>query len=190
MNKMLVGYTRHDHKDAACNRERDAAVERESSSDYIEARMSIDGSLQENLFCDNHDQDLQQVRDEMNAQGGVSEPSMDDSNMCEQDHEDDDTGVDAPVENQTTDQEDSIINETLNLSTVRDRTRSKSKKLVIPTSYIPFDSDDERPRPSSRKNPQSRASAPRTGVNAKFLRRNSNQFSSTASKKLTAAGSH
>ena len=69
----------------------------------------------------------------MNAQEEVSEPSMDDSNVCEQDHEDDETGVNAPVENQTTDQEDSIIDETLNLSTVRDSTRSKSKKLVIPT---------------------------------------------------------
>ena len=122
----------------------------------------------------------------MNAQEEVSEPSMDDSNMCEQDQEDDDTGVDAPIENQTTDQEDSIIDETLNLSTVRDRTRSKSKKLVIPTQCIPFDFDDEQPRPSSRKNSQPRASAPRTVVNAKFLRRNSNQFASTASKKLKA----
>ncbi len=40
MNKMLVGYTRHDHKDAACNRERAAAEERVSSSDKVEARMS------------------------------------------------------------------------------------------------------------------------------------------------------
>jgi hypothetical protein len=48
-------------------------------------------------------------------------------NMCEQGQEDDDTGVDAPVENQATDQEDSIIDETLNLSTVLDRTWSKSK---------------------------------------------------------------
>jgi hypothetical protein len=87
MNKMLVGYTRHDHKDAACNRERErreAVVERESSSDYVEARMSIDGSLQENLFCDNNDQDLQQIRDAMNAQEEVSDPPMDDSNICEQ----------------------------------------------------------------------------------------------------------
>ena len=122
----------------------------------------------------------------MNAQEEVSEPSMDDSNMCEQGQEDDDSGVDAPVENQTTDQEDSIIDETLNLSTVRDRTRRKSKKLVIPTQYIPFDSDDEQPRPSSRKNSQPRASAPRTGVNAIFFSRNSNQFASTASKKLKA----
>jgi hypothetical protein len=34
----LVGYTRHDHKDAACNRAREAAEERVSSSDDIEAR--------------------------------------------------------------------------------------------------------------------------------------------------------
>jgi hypothetical protein len=53
--------------------------------------MSIDRSLQEDLFCDNHDQDLQQVRDAMNAQEEVSEPSMDDSNMCEQNQEEDDT---------------------------------------------------------------------------------------------------
>ena len=54
MNQMLVGYTRHDHRGAACNREREEAVKRESSSDYIEALMSVDWSLQEDLFCDNH----------------------------------------------------------------------------------------------------------------------------------------
>ncbi len=53
MNKMLVGYIRHDHKDAACNREREAAEERVSSSNEVEARMSIDWSLQEDLFGNN-----------------------------------------------------------------------------------------------------------------------------------------
>ena len=122
----------------------------------------------------------------MNAQEEVSEPFMDDSNMCEQGQEDDDTGVDAPVENQTTDQEDSIVDETVHLSTVRDCTRSKSKKLVIPTAFIPSDSDDEQPCPSRHKNTQRGASVSRAGVNAKYLRRNSNQFASTASKKLIA----
>jgi hypothetical protein len=42
--------------------------------------MSIAGSLQEDLFGDNQAQDLQQVRDVMNAQEEVSEPSIDDSN--------------------------------------------------------------------------------------------------------------
>ncbi len=68
MNKMLVGYTSHYHKDAACNRERVAAEERVSSSDEITARMLIDWSLQEDLFRDKQAQDLQQVRDAMNAQ--------------------------------------------------------------------------------------------------------------------------
>ncbi len=73
MNKMLVGYTRHDHKDAACNRERAAAEERASSSNEVKARMSIDWSLKEDLFGNNQAQYLQQVRDVMNAQEEVSE---------------------------------------------------------------------------------------------------------------------
>ncbi len=52
MNKMLVGYTRHDQKDAACNHERAAAEERVSSSNQVEAQMSINWSLQEDLFGD------------------------------------------------------------------------------------------------------------------------------------------
>ncbi len=62
MDAMLVGYTRHDHKHAACNRERAAAEEPVSSSDEVEARMSVDGSAQEDLFGDNQTQDLLQVR--------------------------------------------------------------------------------------------------------------------------------
>jgi hypothetical protein len=81
--------------------------------------MLIDGSLQEekDFFEDNQTQDLQQIRDAMNAQEEVSEPFMDDPNLREQGHEDDDTGVEEPVENQATDQEDSIIDETLDPST-------------------------------------------------------------------------
>ncbi len=99
----------------------------------------------------------------MNAREGVSEPSMDDSNLCEQSQEDD-TGVDAPVENQATDQEGSIIDETLDLSTIKDRTRSKSKKYVIPTALSPPDSEDEQPRPSLRKKTQRGASISRAGI--------------------------
>ncbi len=76
---------------------------------------------------------------------------MDDSNLFEQGQEDADTRAEAPFENQATDQEDSIIDETLDLSTVKDSTRSKSKKYVIPTSISPPDSEDEQPRPSCSK---------------------------------------
>jgi hypothetical protein len=124
--------------------------ERVSSSDEVEARMLIKGTLQEDLFGDNQAQDLLQVRDAMNAQEEVFEPSMDDSNSCEQGQENDNTRADAPVENQAADQEDSIIDETLDLSTVKASTRSKSKKYVIPTSISPPNSEDQQPRPSRR----------------------------------------
>ncbi len=146
---MLHGYTRHD---AACNSERAAAEERVSSSDEVEARMSVDWSLQEDLFGDNHTQDLPQVINAMNAQEEVSEPNMDDSNTCEQGQvEDNDTWVDESVENQAIDQEDSIIDETLNLSAVKDSARGKSKKYNIPSDLVPSDSEDKLPRPIRRK---------------------------------------
>ncbi len=99
---------------------------------------------------------------------------------------DEDTRYDAPLENQVTDQEDSIIDETLDISTVKDITQSKSKKYNILQPIIPSDSEDEQPRPSRRKKSQRGASVPCAGVTAKFLRRNSNQFASTANKKLNA----
>ncbi len=78
----------------------------------------------------------------MYAQEEVSEPSLDDSNTCEQGQlEDCDTRVDEPfeiqIENQATDQKDSIIGETLNISTVKDRTGGKSKKYNIPQFKFP-----------------------------------------------------
>ncbi len=76
----------HYHKDAACNSESAAAEERVSSSDEVEARMSINGSLQEELFGDIQAQDLLQVRDAMNAQEEVSKPSLNDSKYVSKAH--------------------------------------------------------------------------------------------------------
>ena len=85
MNAMLVGCIRYDHRDAQCNRERAVAVERELSSDEVEAQMSVDGSLNENLFSDHQVQDPQTDRDAMDtrADSEVSEPTMDDLNDFE-----------------------------------------------------------------------------------------------------------
>ena len=187
MNAMQVGYTRYDPKDATCNRERVAAVERELSSDEVEAQMSVDGSLQEDLFGDNQAQDLQPDRDAMDVRVEVQEPSMVDSSICDQSQaEDGESGAEEPVENQVTDGDDSIIDETLEISTVKDRARSKSKKYNIPSAIIPSDSEDEMPRPTRRQRAQRGSGAICAGVNAKFIRRNSNHFPSTASKKLQA----
>ena len=84
MNAMHVGYTRYDYKDAQCNRERAAAVERELSSYEVEARRLVDGSIHEKLFDDNQAHDQLSDRDAMNARTEVSGPIMDDSNDFEQ----------------------------------------------------------------------------------------------------------
>ena len=67
MNAIHVGYTRYDHKDAPCNRERVEAVERELSSDNVDAQMSVDGSMNEDLFGADQAQDPQPDRDAMDA---------------------------------------------------------------------------------------------------------------------------
>ena len=76
---MQVGYTRYDHKNAECNREREASVERDLSSDEVEAQTSVDWSVHEELFGDNQAQDPQLDRDAMDARVEAQEPSMDDS---------------------------------------------------------------------------------------------------------------
>ena len=86
----------------------------------------------------------------MIAQAELSEPTMDDSNVFEQDTMNgDDTGAEESVENQVSEQEDSIIDETLpvDVTLVRDRTRSKSKKFVILQAVSPSDSEDNTPGP-------------------------------------------
>ena len=59
----------------------------------------------------------------MNAQVELQEPSMDDSNIREQSQmEDGDTTAEEQYENQVSDGDDSIIDETLDLSAVKDHT--------------------------------------------------------------------
>ena len=114
--------------------------------------MSVDGSLHEDLFSDNQAQDPQPDRYAMDARVEVQEQSMDNSNNLEQSQaEDGDSGAEEPVENQVTDGDDSVIDETLDISTVKDSTWSKSKKYNIPSAIIPSYSKDEMPRPPRRQ---------------------------------------
>ena len=130
MNAMQVGNTRYDHKDASCNRERVAAMERELCSNEVEAQMSVDGSLHEDLFGDNQAQDQQSDRDAMHARVEVQTPALDDSNICEKSQIVGGTRAEEPDENQAPNGDDSIIDETLDISTVQEVQHSDS--------YIPL----------------------------------------------------
>ena len=64
-------------------------MERELSSDEIEAQMSVNGSMHEELFGDDQAQDPQPDRNAMDARVEVQDPSMDSSNTCEQSQDND-----------------------------------------------------------------------------------------------------
>ena len=81
--------------------------------------------------------------------------------------------------------EEEIVDETIRQSPTKMRTRSKSRKPVLPEPVICFDTkDDEYPR--QRKRTLAIATPLRAGGTSKYFRRNSNQFPSIASKKFAA----
>ena len=94
-------------------------MERESSSDEIEAQRSIDGSITEDLYGDNnHDPDLLTAGDVTDARVNAKEPSsMPEPDADGQVREDGDHAVD---EHQVLEQENSITDETLRVSMVKD----------------------------------------------------------------------
>ena len=78
-----------------------------------------------------------------------------------------------------------IVDETILPSLMKNRTRSKSKKVIIPEPLMCSDTeDDEEDRPQPRKRNRAGPAQLRAGGHSKFFRRNSNQFPSIASKTL------
>jgi hypothetical protein len=92
------------------------------------------------------------------------------------------------------DSDDGIMDETIRPSPMKNRTRSKSRKVSLPEPLMCSDSEDELSRPQPRKRNRASSAPFRAGENSKYFRRNPNQFPSIASKKLaerksTAGGS-
>ncbi len=88
--------------------------------------------------------------------------------------------------------EDELVFET---SSMTNRTRTKSRKVIITDALMSSDSEDELPRPQPCRHIHASPAPPSAGGHTKYFRRHSNhQFPSIASKKLTArtgsAGGH
>ncbi len=69
---------------------------------------------------------------------------------------------------------------------MKDRTRSKSSKVIVPEAVICADTEDKPPRPQPRKRDRAGPAPLRAGGQAKYFLRNSNRFPSIASRKRTA----
>ncbi len=86
----------------------------------------------------------------------------------------------------TAELDEEIVDEKLCQSPMKNSTRNKSQKVVVPEPLLLSNSENEERRPQPRK--FNRASPPplRAGGHARYFRRGSNQFPVIASKKLAA----
>ncbi len=78
------------------------------------------------------------------------------------------------------------MDETLYQSPMKNCTRSKSRKVVVPEPLIPSDSEDEEHRPQQCKHNHASPAPLSAGRKAKYARRGWNQFPVLSSKKFAA----
>jgi hypothetical protein len=80
--------------------------------------------------------------------------------------------------------DEDIVDETLQQSPIKNSTRSKSRKVVVPEPLLLSDSEDEEHRPQPSKRNRASPATPRASGHARYFRHSSNQFPIIASKKL------
>ncbi len=80
---------------------------------------------------------------------------------------------------------DDIVDETIPMSPMKNRTRSKSSRVVLPEEIMCPEPVDEPPRPQPSKRHRASPALLRAGGQAKYFQHNPNQFPSIASTKLT-----
>ena len=183
----MVGITRH-NSDSLKIRECDAFVDRVPDNDEIDAQMSFNESVNEERFGDQYVQKTLESRDVMDQQGSAQDDQLDEDSIPGlEPYTNDSTSDNDDNEYAAVESECSIVDETVRLSPMKMRTRSKARRsLVIPDADICSDVEDDEPRPRQRKRNPAIATMPRAGGTSKFFRRNSNQFPCVASKALAA----
>ena len=147
--------------------------------------MTDESMHQENLFARPDVQEALELRDAMSKQNDARDQHTEEHNVVLKDYSyndssDDDDKYHVPVESEC-----SIVDETIQPSPMKMRTRSKARPtFVIPDPDICSDVEDDEPRPRQRKRNPVVKTPLRTGGTSKYFRRNSNQFPSIASKTL------
>ena len=175
---MLVGMTRHDPDRMRRISKSEVSVDLALGSDELDAQTSFDGNLNEDLFGDpdvQGDAEADQIAEDSTSE---LEPYIRDSTL---DDEGDQFAAAEP--------EDDIVDETASPSPMKNSTRSKSKKVIIPdlSPVMYSDPEVEEPRPRQHKRTHDSPAQILAGGTSKYFRRNSNQFPSIASNKLAAS---
>ncbi len=82
--------------------------------------------------------------------------------------------------------DEEIVDETLHQSLMKNSTRSKSRKVVVPDPLIPSDSEDDEHQPQQCKRNSASPAPLRAGRKAKHVRRGLNLFPVMSSKTLAS----
>jgi hypothetical protein len=184
MNALMVGITRRSSEFRRIS-DSDASVDRELDGEDADAQTSFNGSLHDDLFGNNVQKALESG-DARDPQGDAPEDHHNNDFMPSlEPYSDDGASDNDEQEHVHAESEDEIVDETIRPSPTKMRTRSKTRKPVIPESIMCSDPEDDEPRPRQRRRTRVVGTPLRAGT-SKYFRRNSNKFPSIASKTFAA----
>jgi hypothetical protein len=194
VNAMMVGMTRRNSESRRIS-ECDEYYGQAWGNDEIDTQLMQEESWQQqDLFGRPDAVENQQLRDVMSQQEEARDQEAEDTNIELGGYSDDVATEDDDKQCEEIESECSIIDETVRPSPKKAQTsprkiRTRSKAwgtYVIPDSVMCSDEEDEEPRTRSRKRNAVIKTPLRAGATSKYLRRNSAQFPSMASKTLAA----
>ncbi len=140
--------------------------------------MSIDGSCASELFSTTEIQEPLESGDAADARGDALDSDTLTAEYLEQDPEPE-VGVsdeDGDECDAAESDKEIVGDRTLHQSPMKNLTRSKSQKVVVPEPLLPSDFEDEGPRPQPRKRNSASPASLSAGGHAIYFRRDSNQI--------------
>ena len=175
----------HDFDHIQQIKESEASVDRRESLDEGKAHFLIDWSCTNELFGTPEIKEPSESENATDARGDALETLT--TEDLEQDPE-----PEVSVSDENGDEcvaaesDEEIVDETLRQSQMKNRTRSKSRKVIVPEPLIPSDSEDDECRPQQCKSNRASPAPERAGRKAKYIRRSSNPLPVMSSKTIAS----
>ncbi len=161
-------------------------VDRRESLKAVEAHLSIDGSCTSDLFDTPEIQEPSEFGDATDARGDALETLT--TEYLEQDQEPEVSALDEDGDECiAAESDEEIVDETLCQSLMKNNTRSKSQKVVVPAPPLPSDSEDEEHRQQPHKRDCASPASVRAGGHARYFICNSNQSRVSPARSLQTA---
>ncbi len=140
----MAGMKRHNFDRIQRIKESKASVDRRESLNEVEPHFSIDGSCTSELFDTPVIQGPSESGNATDARGNALDTLTTD--YLEEDPEPEDSALNEDGYTcAAAESDEEIVNETLHQNLVKNSTRNKSQKVVVPEPLLPTDSEDEGP---------------------------------------------